>query len=233
MLKKHHSQLDNSSNELKSFTSLLADSKPILTNLSTDSVEIMEIAIKFLKVSKECFYIGSLESVKLLKKKKDKKQNELTLKKLEYVNQTTEFIHDAEKLKYVRIMNFIPNISNNYTDILRSNIEYFLSQYKTSPNTENILQLYHNSQIQTISGDFHFRCSDAQVIIRSGGHKNEQANSALVITDNRVITEYMRYMQSLIDDPNCKQIGEKNLEAILKFIDNDDSKGIEKYLNLL
>jgi hypothetical protein len=224
-IRKHRSKIDASTKlllkeieELKTHQSsltehaaLLSKSRPVITSLYTDETEIMDLAIHFLDEATECFYLGSFESL-TVENSQEIEMDHSDLKKKEYITKTQDYILSGKK--YVRIINFEPSQENNYNSVLAHNIQFFQNLLNFESSRDIKLELYHNNQIPTFSGDFHFRCSNKQLIIRSGGHKNKFTNNAILINDTRVIHEYQQYISSIVESKNSIKIGVNELKQM-------------------
>lgn len=230
LLLKEIDELKNHQKLLVEHTSLLNKSRPVVSNLYTDENEIMELAIQFLKEATECYYLGSFESL-AISKSTEIDESELTIQKRKYIKETEDYILNSKK--YVRIINFEPSFTNNYDLVLEQNIVFFLKLFNFDSSREINLELYHNNQIPSFSGDFHFRCSEKQLIIRTGGHKNKFTNSALLINDTRVIHEYQQYILSLISSPNTITIGLAELTIMSDYISKNRTQDLKTYLKTL
>jgi hypothetical protein len=217
----------------------LAAVRPLLSTLYTGSDEIMGLAVAFTKEAKEINALGTISSLveTEMKPGEDEEAFQERLKTLHpqtvsYVSATREHILGGRR--YCRIMDFKPSdvTDDSILEIL-ANVSFFLRLLEFRGGGSMDLNLYHNPDVLKGRGDFHFRCSDRQVVLRVGGHGNDYANAAIAITDTRVVHEYKQYFQSLIHSTVTRHLAYQNLIRLRELLLNRDSKGIESYLATL
>jgi hypothetical protein len=209
-LKKTHNELNKTRQSLK-------ESRPLISNLFTDGEEIMELAIKFIKDAKEIRALGTISTI-IQKKGKN----------LLYIQSTLG--HITEGNYYSRIIDFDPkNKSNEEIKEIKQNVKFFKSLYTLGGKNVD-LHLYHNPSILSQKGAFHFRVSDKNVVIRTGGHGNKYANAAISITENPVIEQFKNYYISFINYPESTELTEENLGEIENLFKSNKFNEISRYL---
>jgi len=77
--------------------------------------------------------------------------------------------------------------------------------------------------------DYHFRCNDLRVDLRIGGHGNE-SDSAISITDARVVQQYRQYYQSLLTSDSTRRMTLEDVIAIYDLLVESDFDGLAEYL---
>ena len=229
-LKRHRTSLEKHSLTLDKV-------RPLFTTLYTDGDDILKLATDFTKQANVCYAFGSLESLIDTERRKNETQfnfeermKTISKYKIDYVNETENFILSGKN--YYRIMDFSPRNQAHDDMVIQLNISYFIRLSEFSGTRQINLNIYHNTEIPIISGDFHFRCSDSQVIIRAGGHGNKYTNNAIVITDTRVVQEYQRYYQSVIDSIKTRKLNYDDLVQLRKLYSEGDYQSVKKFLQV-
>lgn len=183
-LRKHQSQLSK-------HEELLRKVRPLYSTLMTDGKDIMRLAIKSTQEANELYNIGNISSLVFTEKKHDENEEDFKIREAKAKEETKNYIRAITDLilkgkKYQRILNFLPNKNNDNLDEIYANVSFFFSLMNVNSYTKD-LQLYHNHEILNEKGDYHFRCSDKEVIIRIGGHGNTSTNAAIIIKDTNVM----------------------------------------------
>lgn len=213
--------------------------RPLVSTLFTGSDEIMDLAITFTKEAKIISALGTISS--LVETEMKPGEDEVTFqerlktthsKTVSYVAATREHILGGRR--YCRIMDFKPNdvTEESVLEVL-VNVNFFLRLLEFRGVGAVDLNLYHNPDVLKGRGDFHFRCSDRQVVLRVGGHGNEYANAAISITDTRVVNEYQQYFQSLIHSALTRPLAYQHLTRLRELLLSRDIKGVENFLSNL
>ena len=227
-LKSHQITLKEHEEKLKSV-------RPLYSTLITDEAEIMELAVSSTAESKELYSLGtisSLKDVERLNSEDEKTFNERTKDVKPSTKLYVKAISDSilKGNEYCRIINILSIDKKEDFDVVLANIKFFCRLMEFNSQTDIKLKLYHNSEILSDSGNYHFRCSDKKVIIRIGGHGNKKSNAAIVITDTKVIDEFKNYYFSLIESPKTKQLDYSSLLKIKSFLESNDIKSIKTIL---
>jgi len=229
-LKKHH-------DALRSHEQQLQEARPLISTIYTNKEEIMRIAIDFTNKANYIYAQGSISSLLETERMQDESQvsfqDRLAVvdpdQKL-YVKSTSDKICNG--IDYRRIMDFMPeNNSDASIAEIYANVKFFIRVYDMPNNGEINLKLYHNSEVTSGRGEFHFRFSDQMLVLRVGGHGNSLTNAAITINDARVISEFKKYFDSLVDSPKTKRLELKDLQVIDKFLQAKDLENLRNFLN--
>jgi hypothetical protein len=212
--------------------------RPLYSTLYNDSDQVRDLSISFVREAKEIYAIGSISN--LLKTEKNPHETDqqyrervatVDPKTIEHITSTRDFILSGKK--YRRIMDFNPTDSSSeaFHEIL-CNVTFFRRIMELDINKID-LQLFHNPEILKGPGDFHFKCSDRQVVFRAGGHGNEYTNIAISITDTRVLHEYQNYYQSLIRSESTRRLDQQHLEQLEELLSTRDVHAVRNYLSVI
>jgi hypothetical protein len=223
---------------LKKLEDQLIAVRPLYSTLYTSDDEIMKLAVDFVKHAQEIYSIGTINSlvhteIKIREKDADfkKRYNTVDLITREYIAETYSYILSGRK--YFRALNFLP-VSNSDDEIqeILANVNFFhrILQSRASSIVELKLELFHNPEIPSGPGDFHFRSSDKQVVIRVGGASNKHVNSAIVITDTKVISQFQTYFLSFLNNEISRKIGADELVYLQKLLIQKEIEEISDYL---
>jgi hypothetical protein len=229
-LKKHSKALERHEDKLESV-------RPLFTNLYTDSKDILNLAIQFTQDANELKAIGTLSILSITETHPSKSEEdtavaikELPAEKINYVNSTLDYIQSGRA--YYRVMNLLP-ISKNEADIweLWANIKFFKRIFETQKTKPINLHLFHHPTLISSQEDFHYRCSDKAVIIRAGGNFNPSSNSAISITDSRVVEKYKSAYDDLIKTNKCKNLDLEILQKLDKYYSRKDFQNVKLILS--
>jgi hypothetical protein len=232
-LRRHHKALESHSDQLTSV-------RPLFTTLYTEGSEIMDLAISSTREAKEIYALGSLASLTQTERKPDEDEvssrKRLALassKAVQYVTVTREHILSGRK--YCRIMDLRPKRPRDADSIFEilANVNFFLRLLEFSGSSKVDLYLYHSTEMLRGRGDFHFRCSDRQLIIRVGGHGNTYANAAISITDTRVVHEFKRYYESLLKSHSVARLSYNDLVTVRDLLVHQAPEQFEEFLDTL
>ena len=215
----------------------LAKVRQLITTFYTDDDDILQLAIDFTKKANVCYAFGSLESLIDTEIRNNETQlnfeeriKTVSKYKIGYVSETANFILSGKN--YYRIMDFSPPNQAADDMIIKTNISFFIRLSEFSGTRQIELNIYHNPEMPIISGDFHFRCSDSQVIIRAGGHRNKSTNNAIVITDTEVVQEYQHYFQSVIDSVKTKKLNHDDLLQLRELYSEGNYQDVKRFLQI-
>lgn len=231
-------ELEKNRSSLEQHSQALDKSRPLYPTLYTNGAEILNLAVDFIRNSNVCYAFGTIESLLITERGCEEdtsdyqnRTEEMVTYEIDYIKETENFILSGKE--YYRIMNFLPSTHEQDNLIVLSNIRYFKRLFEFKGSRKLALNIYHNPEIPIIAGDFHFRCSDSQVIIRAGGHRNTYTNNAIVITDSRVVKEYKLYYNSVIDSDKTKMIDLSILTKLEKCYESDKKNKINQIINEL
>jgi hypothetical protein len=223
---------------LRSHEQQLAAARPLMSTLYTGDDEIMDLAVEFTEQASAIYAMGTLSSLVEIERhanetidEYDSRMASVDGRKRTYIAATLNKILSG--CTYRRVMDFAPQ-SGNEADVVEAlaNVNFFLRAFDT-PRTQAIdLELYHNAETIKGRGDFHFRCSDRQLVLRVGGHGNGYANAAILINDTRVIEEFRRYFDSIVVGPATRHVSYKDLEALRSLLQEGDVLGAKEMLEL-
>ena len=223
---------------LRSHEQQLAAARPLMSTLYTGDDEIMDLAVEFTEQASAIYAMGTLSSLVEIERRANETIEEYDSRiasvdgrKRTYIAATLNKILSG--CTYRRIMDFAPQ-SGDEADVAEAlaNVNFFLRAFDT-PRTQAIdLELYHNAETIKGRGDFHFRCSDRQLVLRVGGHGNGYANAAILINDTRVIEEFRRYFDSIVVGSATRRVSYKDLEALRSLLQEGDVEGAKRMLEL-
>jgi hypothetical protein len=210
--------------------------RPLYSTLYTSSEEIMNLAVTFTKEAKEVYALGSIESLLETERQPNETQSDLrnrhakcSPQKLAYVKMITDRV--LAGAKYCRVMDFKPIEGDDESRLeILANVNFFIRLLEFQGSASVNLELYHNAEILRSRGDFHFRCSDRQVVLRVGGHGNQQANAAISITDTKVVHEFQQYYQSLVHSPLSRRLDLQQLTEIREILIGGTIDQVSEYL---
>jgi CTP:molybdopterin cytidylyltransferase MocA len=207
-----------------------------MSTLYTDEAEIMDVAISFTEQADMIYALGTIATLTEMERSAtesiadhERRLASVDARKRAYVSATLNRILGG--CKYRRVMDLLPEAGdeNERLEIV-ANIRFFLRAFDT-PRTKAIdLELYHNQDTMKGRGDFHFRCSNRQLVLRVGGHGNGYANAAIQINDTRVIDEFRRYFDSIVASPNSRRVSYEDLAQLVTLLDRRDIEGAKKFL---
>lgn len=171
--------------------------RPLYSTVFFDKDAIKQSAVDFLNESNEVYTLGTIGL--LTKESSDP-----------YVLSTKQYFSSGNK-KYLRIANFIPQLSSDEEfEEIKENVSFFLGILKSKSSQ---LELYHNPNLAKGLNDFHFRCSDSKVVIRLGGQMTNN-KSAIEITDSDLRQNFLIYYHLLKSSLDTKRLEAKHLEKL-------------------
>lgn len=199
---------------LKKHSEALAARRPLFTTLVTDEKEILSLAVSFTKDAHEIYALGSIRSLVVPTDGTSRGSEALDKGAEQYIIATRDFIQAG--YPYYRIINFLPEDSgSHYKEELIANLNFFIPMLELSASTQPVkLCLCHNSDALKMSGDFHFRCSEHEVIIRVGNRDIPEANAAIVITDQPVVSRFQNYYKAIVSTKQTKKLSFEELKVI-------------------
>lgn len=229
-LKKHSRALHKHEIKLESV-------RPLITTLYTDTNDILSLAVQFTNDANILKAVGTIGILAFTEVKpgisnseyKDTLEKILPIK-LEYIRKTVDFIQSGKH--YYRVMNLLP-ISKNEEEVweLWANIRFFLKIMESAVFRTIDLHLYHHPGLLTGQEDFHYRCSDKSVIIRAGGNLHTSANSAISITDSKVVERYTYAYDKLLETKYCKELNLDTMQRLDKLYATKDFQKIKILLS--
>jgi hypothetical protein len=210
-LRQHESRLDEHSRQLEAAT-------PLITSFRTGPDEIMNLAVSFVREAKEIRSLGTVNSA-LVTERRSTDTDETYTERLhaadprtiDYIQATLKHIMDGKR--YTRILDVSVDDPEEIDELL-CNIRFFKRMMEIHPAARENFRVFHNPIIFKGEGDFHFRCSDIQVVIRVGASDNPNANAAISITDTRVVQAFSNYYDGLTRAVGTRELTYADLIAL-------------------
>lgn len=228
-LKKHAHTLEKHETKLDAV-------RPLISTLYTETNEILELAVQFTKDAKVLRAIGTIGTLSETEKK-PVMDHDLWVQQLasvaqvkrEYIATTLDFIQSGRA--YIRVMNLLPQSQEeDHIWELWANVKFFARAMEDAGARNININIYHHPGLVTGKEDFHYRSSDKAVIIRVGGTAHKSANSAIAITDSRVVERFSAAHASIIEDSKCVELTLDNLHALDKYFSVKDFDSVYSML---
>ena len=228
-LKRHHAALQAHEQQLMA-------ARPLMSTLYTGDDEIMDLAIDFTEQASLIYALGTLSSLRETERHAGESVTDYETRiasvdgrKRSYI--ASSFNKIVSGCKYRRVFDFAPqNGDQDEISEALANVNFFLRAFDT-PRTRAIdLELYHNAETMKGRGDFHFRVSERQLVLRVGGHGNGYANAAILINDTRVIDEFRRYFDSILVAPTTRHVRYEDLETLRELLQKGDVINAKRFL---
>ena len=220
---------------LEGAMSIMKKFQLVTSQVLTDAEDIMTLAVKSTEKAEKLYALGTISSLALTERLPGETQEDHELRraggeklKVDYVKATRDLI--LRRQPYRRIMSLLPRDATREACLeVLANVRFFKRIMEEDLGDLDLI-IYHSPAVGGGKGDFHFRCTQDEVILRVGGHGNPFVNAAIRIVNPGVTHQFRQYFESLVQSPNTRALNVGMLSQVEKLLLEDKTRELARLL---